>query len=243
MSEIQERIESFVKQMSAGFGSRLKCIVLTGSHARGDALPSSDIDTWVFLDDVHQADLSAIGQIVQQLGPGPEVNPQCTSFTEVRSGTFRDQFSPIQLHMDGLIIHGELDLPQPSPKDLLRQAGAIAAFVMMSARHYVTVRETEERLARGKLQKWVLKPLMWALRYEASWREDLYPRTLPDLSKAAFSPEAVRLVGVYQQLLENRFSGPWMREVEQAESVAREIIEITERTQQSGTLDGHSAAK
>jgi hypothetical protein len=42
------------------------------------------IDTGVFLDDFNRADLSRIGQIVQQLGPDPEVNPQRTSFTAGR---------------------------------------------------------------------------------------------------------------------------------------------------------------
>lgn len=231
MNETQQRIESFVKLLAAEFGHRLQCVVLTGSHARGEARPSSDIDVWVFLDAVRSSDLTTIGQIVERLGPGPELNPQCTSFAEVNSGAFRGQFSPVQLHLDGVILHGRLDVPKPSPEEVLNQAGAIAAFVMMNARHYITVSEPEETLAQGKLEKWVLKLLMWALRYEAFWRGGMYLRSLVDLEKHTFSPEAVHLVQVYQQLLERTFCGPWMPVVKQAEVVAGQVMKIAEKVQ------------
>jgi len=219
--------------MAEAFGDRSKCIVLTGSHARGEALPSSDIDLWVFLDEVQFFDLTTIGNIVERVGPGREINPQCTSFSEVNSGIFRDQFSPVQLHMDGVILQGQLDLPKPSPTDLLNQAGTIAACVMLSARHYITAQEPEEHLAKGKLQKWLLKPLMWALRYEIGWRVGRYPRSFAHIMQHAFSPEAIRLVQVYQQLLEQTFSGPWIPEVKRAESVARLVMSIAEKHNKS----------
>jgi GrpB-like predicted nucleotidyltransferase (UPF0157 family)/RimJ/RimL family protein N-acetyltransferase/SAM-dependent methyltransferase len=226
LSDVPARAASFAKLLAAEFGGRLQCIVLAGSHARDEARPESDIDVWVFLDEVRASDLAAVGGIVEALGPGPEINPQCVSFAEVRSGAFREQLSSVQLHLDGVILHGRLDLPKPGPTEVRRLAGVLAVSVMMGARHYLAVRESEESLAQGRLEKWVLKPLMWALRYEAFARTGCYPRSLAELAECACSPEAVRLIEIHRQLHERTFAGPWMPVVEQAESVAREVMGV-----------------
>ncbi len=228
MIEIKTRIDTFVKQVSDHFGNRLTCMILTGSHARGEASPDSDIDIWVFFDHVRNDDLRNIGKIIQGLGPGPEINPQCVSFAEVTSGIFRDQFSPLQLHVDGIVLYGELALPKPAKAEILKQIRTIVTFVMMSARHYITVQESEKSLANGKLQKWILKPLMWALRYEVLWRKGEYPRSLNNLKQTAFSEDARQCVDTYQCLLNATYSSSYLPEVERASNVAASLLQTVE---------------
>ncbi len=220
MHDTRTRLRSFVEMLAARFGTRLRCVVLTGSHARGDALPSSDVDVWVVLDESDTPDLAAVGEVVARVGPGAELNAQCTTFEEAGSAAFREQFHPIQLHLDGVVLHGELALPRPTANEMRRQAGALAAMAMMGARHYIVGREPEASLAAGKLRRWVLGPLMWALRYDAHARGAPYPRSLPELSSAVRSAEAAHLVELYAKLQRGAFAGPWRPEVARAERCA-----------------------
>ena len=65
---------------------------------------------------------------------------------------------------------------------------------------------------------------MWALRYEAFVRTGTYPRGLTALTEVAFSPEAQRLVSVYQQLLSSVLHEDGIAVVEQAEAVTRHLL-------------------
>jgi predicted nucleotidyltransferase len=221
---VQETTDQFRRDLSVAFGNRFECLVITGSHARGDAHANSDIDLWLFLDTVSLPDLDTVGQLVQNLASQPEVNVQCTSFTEVAAGAFHEGFSPLQLHFDGQVLHGTLRLQPPSRTQALREAAAIASFVTMSCRHYIVGRTPADSLLKGKLRNWVLKPLMWALRYEVFARTGHYPKELHQLVQTADSPSARELVQVFRQLLSEEFQGDSLQVVQKAEGVARHLM-------------------
>ena len=134
------------------------------------------------------------------------------------------EYSPLQLHFDGCILHGELRLPAPSKKQALSESGAIASFVMLGCRHYITGQEPEKGLASHKLKNWVLKPFMWSLRYETFARTGSYPTRLDDLAASAFSTEAQNLVRTFQQLCAGTFESPCIPVVETTESVATRLM-------------------
>jgi predicted nucleotidyltransferase len=154
-----EKIESFKSKCVSSFGERLECLVLTGSYARGDYTPQSDIDLWVLIKNLSLKDIQKVGKIVSEIPKPPEINPQCTSIAEMGNDAFKDEFNPIQLYVDGIVIHGSLPGPVPSFSAVMSYASSIAAFALMSARHYLAVKETEESLSRGKLLKWVIRPV------------------------------------------------------------------------------------
>jgi len=46
----RDALSRFLSEMKAIYGSRLDCVVLYGSRARGDAEAMSDVDTLIVLD-------------------------------------------------------------------------------------------------------------------------------------------------------------------------------------------------
>jgi len=222
--EPRELIDLFLDRCRQAFGPRLECIILTGSYARGEQSPQSDIDLWVFINKLNVQDLEQVGAIIKQIGNRPELNPQCTSFAEFQTAAFKNQFTHAQFYLDGKVLFGELPKPAPTQSEIASTASSIAAMVLMSARHYITVNESGESLAKGRLQKWVLKPLMWSLRYRCYSISKNYPRTLDELYAALQEPIEKFLVETYRKLLMNEFSSSYMKIVMKAEGVARRIL-------------------
>ncbi len=222
--EWEKRINSFRDNCIAIFGDRLECLVLTGSYARGDYSPQSDIDLWVFINKLSSEDLEQVGAIMKRMEYKPELNPQCTSIAEFQTSAFKNQFTHAQFYLDGNVLFGKLPSPATTPREMGLTASSIAAMVLMSARHYITVNESEESLAKGRLQKWVLKPLMWALRYRCFSSTNKYPKTLPELHAAVNEPDEKLLVEIFQKLSEDEYSGSCMEIVKMAEGVARRLL-------------------
>ncbi len=224
MPNIDDTIDQLKTGLLESFGGRADCLVLYGSHARGDSQPTSDVDICFFLDSLSQVDLRTVGEIIASLHSEREINVQCTTFEEMACAPFQKGFSPLQLYFDGCVLHGELCLSSPSDQEALSEAGAIAGFVMLGCRHYITGQEPEEALANHKLKNWVLKPFMWSLRYESFARTGSYPKQLDNLAASAFSAEARGLVRTFQQLLAETFDEPCIPIVETTESVATTLM-------------------
>ena len=229
MITVPYKARAFKSKALERFGPRLKCLILTGSYARGDSREDSDIDLWLIFDEVRIDDLREIGNIVTNLaaGPGtsPEINAQCATFDELKTRAFTEQFSPVQLHCGGIILHGKLDLLKPTKEELLTECGRIASFVLMGARHYISVQESEASLQQGRLQKWILNPLMWALRYEILANTNVYPRTLDDLLLATSSNRMNSLVKLHKELLRSEYAGPCMPIIEKVVLLTGQMIE------------------
>ncbi|MAF12160.1 hypothetical protein CMK11_17075 [Candidatus Poribacteria bacterium] len=219
---LPDAVAQFREVAVAAFGHRVECLLLGGSHARGDAHASSDIDVLLLLDEVSPHDLQRVACIIASIPSHCELNVQCASTVEMRM--FRGAFEPAQFHLDGIVLHGELSLPPLTDDDVRGAAARIGAEVLMSCRHYMTAREPEAALAAGKLRAWVLKPLMWALRYEGYARLGEYPRDLATLHDVAFSPDAQALVDTYRQMLAGGFDGECLPIVDLTETVARDLL-------------------
>ncbi len=234
---LPDAVAQFKEAAVAAFGDRVECLLLGGSYARGDAHPSSDIDVLLLLDDVSPRDLQRVASIIASVPSHCELNVQCASTAEMRS--FRGACEPAQFHLDGIVLHGELSLPPLTDDDVRGAAARIGAEVLMSCRHYMTAREPEAALADGKLRTWVLKPLMWALRYEAYARLGEYPRDLELLGAVAFSADAQALVDTYRQMLADAFDGECLPIVDMAETVARDLLRrVHDHSGAAGRLHG-----
>jgi predicted nucleotidyltransferase len=198
-----KKIELFKSKCVSAFGERLECLVLTGSYARGDYTPQSDIDIWVFVENLSIEDVIAVSKMVAEIGKPPDINPNCASFEELNSFPLRDQFDPAQLYIEGRIICGSLPEPSPTPAEIKKYALSVAAFGLMLARHYIAAGETEESLAKNKYVKWSYQPLIWAYRCKAYLKSSVYPRNLEDLRNALTGADQKEIVNVYSQIINN----------------------------------------
>ena len=216
-------VHEFKERLLSSFGDRLTSVVLTGSHARGDARSDSDVDLWIFLDRIDAEDLIILARILGKIPTRPKINPQYTTFQEVQESSFRHEFDPMQLHFDGVIVHGRLDLPKPSPEAVLLAARTIASAVVMSCRHYLTTDESGEALEIWKIHRWVLKPLMWSLRYEMFYRTGRFPRTLNDLALSTENTAASSLVRIYEVHLEDGHTSDPFKVLQMAYGTAQNI--------------------
>jgi len=223
MDVAAERARRFKDLLVNRLGSDVECVVLTGSHARGDARPDSDIDLWVFLKEVNNDILQAVGRAVNDIGQGYEVNPQCLTFAEAETDGFSKGFSIVQLHLDGVVLHGELKIPMPQQAEIREECMKLAAFCLMSARHYITVCEPEKALLR-KLDRFLLKPLVWAIRYEVFLRTGEYHKATDDLCQAITDPETRELVSIRQELCQNRYQGQCTPVIYAAASACSRIL-------------------
>jgi hypothetical protein len=219
----EERARRFTDKLVKKLGDAVQCVVLAGSHARGDATPKSDIDLWVFLSQVTSEALRVVGTVVTTMGGGHEINPQCLTFAEASGPGFRKGFSTVQMHLDGIVLYGQLLLPKPTREDIRQDAAELAVFSLMSARHYITVNEPEEALAR-KLDRFLLKPLVWAIRSNVLLHTGKYHKSIEALLAATPDPDAKSLVSIYQQCRSSQYSGPCMPVIHTAASVCSRII-------------------
>jgi len=226
METAESRASRFTSILVERLGHLVQCVVLTGSHARGDARPDSDIDIWVFLSAINDDLLRDIGKIVTAMGDGPEINPQCITFDEARSQGFKKGFSILQVHLDGIILHGALQIPRPTKAEIRQDSIELAVFSLMSARHYITVNEPEEALAR-KLDRFLLRPLVWAIRYEVFLRTGEYHKSPEALFQAITDPEVRSMVSICQQCRRKEYHGPCMPVIHTAASVCSRIIADT----------------
>jgi predicted nucleotidyltransferase len=219
-----KKIEIFKTNCLSIFKDRLVCLILTGSYARNDCTPLSDIDLWLIINDLKQSDLKSVGEIVKSSDNLPEINPQCVSSSEINFRTFKEQFNPIQIYLDGIILYGSLPETSPSNEEIKIYSDSILASVMMSARHYISVNESEKSLAKGKLRKWLLNPLMWSLRYKVFIDTGKYPRTLDNLITSSLSNHEKQFAEIYSKLLSGTYKGSIIKVVEMVENYCKETL-------------------
>lgn len=221
--EAAAKADRFKNLLVEKLGDRVECVVLTGSRARGDARADSDIDVWIFLKEVSDGAIEDVGRIVAALGRYPEINPQCLTFDEARRAGFRKAFSVVQLRMDGIVLHGELKLPAPTREEIRQDAAELAVAALMSARHYISVCEPQEALLH-KLDRFVLKPLVWAIRYDVLLSSGRYHKDAQRLCEAIADDDRRMLVQVHLDLRCGTFNGPCTPIIRTAASVAGQMI-------------------
>lgn len=202
--EICERTRHFKDEIVNTFNSRLECILLTGSVARGEIRERSDIDIWIFLDEIKFEDLYKVSEVVKTFSKEPKINPQVTTFKECLLPHFTREYSPIQYNTDGKVLYGELKVPYPSREEFLQSSKNLAAYIIMGIRHFISINESEKSLLSKKLLKRILKPITWALRYKYAWIKGRYILDLEEL-KSEVSSEEVYVIDIFQNLLAGNY--------------------------------------
>ncbi|HMQ80538.1 MAG TPA: nucleotidyltransferase domain-containing protein [Ignavibacteria bacterium] len=205
-----DKLVSIKQSLVNLFGSELNAIVLTGSYAKGDYHSESDIDLWVILGSLEINDLKEIAEIMKKNARKPEINIQCITSDELLTNSFKKFFSPVQLYVDGIVLHGKLPSYIPYNSEIRNYSASIASEVFMSSRHYITAGESEENLSAGRLLKWVIKPLSWVFRYNVLLKSSLFPRTFEDLTMYTSDEKELKIIGAYTEILDRKFNGSFI---------------------------------
>ena len=196
---IPEQAKQFARACCQAFGERISSVILYGSFARGDQRPSSDLDLVVFVDVVDRVLLDDIGGIVESIETPNEINPAVISLSELSA--FPDMFDWLAIKHDGVPVFGKMPDTVGGQTELDR-AKQIAQEVLMSARHYLAVREPAENFAAGKLRHWNLKPLSFALRFFEFHKSGRYVRSANEIAEL-YPVLSVDPASDYRQIIDN----------------------------------------
>jgi predicted nucleotidyltransferase len=193
---IEELIPELIKQIKHDFLSNIHSIYLTGSYSRGDETKQSDIDVYCFFDSLSAQDLAEVGHIVRGVSTlygVTELNLQCITVDEYSQYGFQYFISPL-LYFEGKLLYGAPMMKEPQTGELIQFAERILADATMNARHYMTVREPKEKLADGRLKRWVLKSICIALRIGNYLEHRYFPLSYIDLMNNVQSPRDKQIV-------------------------------------------------
>ena len=178
----------FVNKINEEYSENLICIFLTGSFARGEATEKSDLDVWCVFNKMDTEILTKIGNISRNLPieyNELEVNSQCLTVSEFKSGSFSKFLAYPIVYLEGILLFGNDIATKPiEDNEVDKLFKEFIAEILMSIRHYISVNEPAEKLTYDKIRTWVLKPLMFALRLERYLHEKRYPLTIEDLLSA-----------------------------------------------------------
>ena len=205
-----DKLVSIKESLVNVFGRELNAVVLTGSYAKGDYHSESDIDLWGIFSSLQINDLKKIAEIMKNYTGNPEINIQCIASDELLTKQFKKCFSPVQLYVDGIVLHGKLPSYIPYNSEIRNYSASIASEVFMSSRHYITAGESEENLFAGRLLKWVIKPLSWVFRYNVLLKSSLFPRTFKDLAMYTSDEKELQIIDAYTEILNRKFKGSFI---------------------------------
>ncbi len=132
--QMEHWLAQFVSSCKAAFGGRLAFVGLQGSHARGEANASSDIDMVVILDEVHIEDLKKYREIVDSMPDSEKACGFCSGKQELLHWPRYDLF---QLVHDTKPLYGSFLglVPMLSRQDVLDAIHNGAAALYHAACH------------------------------------------------------------------------------------------------------------
>ena len=197
----EEKINEFTKEVVLQLEGEIQCILLTGSYSRYEVCESSDIDMWLFFKKVNFNILKTISNILKKLPKAPKLTPKCTTFEESLNKYFAKEYNPLQYRTDGIVLYGELKVPYPKREEFIEESKYLANYVIMGIRHYLAIGEDEDKLLKRKVQRRILKPLMWSLRYKYSANHGKYYKRLDEL-KSVCNVGEKELINIYKDALE-----------------------------------------
>jgi len=187
-SDYKNLLDIFVNKIHETVGNNLISVFLTGSFARGEATENSDLDVWCIFNELDTDIMTKIGDISINLPvkyDKLEMNSQCLTLNEFKSGYFSKFLAYPIIYMEGILLFGEdITMTKVQNKEVEKIYKEFLAEILLSIRHYISVNEPTEKLTYQKIKTWVLKPLMFALRLERYLHKKQYPLTSNDLLSA-----------------------------------------------------------
>ena len=186
MIDINQVLQPVVDSLKERLGENLKCIVVTGSYGREEPRENSDIDTWIITSFINLGILKDIHQVVSSSSTTARIEPYCITEKEIANRHFKHGFSPVQCYLDGKVIFGMLPFPMCTNEEIADECGQILTFMLMSLRS-VLLQNYHSDIETLRRNTYLVKWLIWALRYEALLRTGTYPKKTEELMKAVYS--------------------------------------------------------
>ncbi len=99
-------LAEFADCVRVRFGTRLRHLVLFGSHARGEATESSDVDVLVVVDDLAPADAGEVDALVGDLLTRTDVlvSPLLLSTSRYEDLRARERRLVAEIERDGVLV-------------------------------------------------------------------------------------------------------------------------------------------
>ncbi len=109
--DMQDWSERFVHAVEGTFGARIVCAGIQGSRARGEAKPSSDIDTVLILDELTNEDLTVYRALLQTL---PDADLICGFVSGKAELACWEPSELVSFYFDTLPLRGDLEFLRPN---------------------------------------------------------------------------------------------------------------------------------
>ncbi len=202
-------LDRFLGNLREMFGSRLVFVAHHGSWAKGEARPDSDIDAFVVLDRIDQADLEKYRTLIcSATEDGTPVSTFVGSVAEVKAWPRHDL---VHFWFDRKILHGRLDglVEKPEDQDIIEDIRVKAAMNLHSARHYLL--HPHDLAAVIKRPPYPFKECCYALQSWLLLTTGKFISTKSALHAALTDPldkEIVRVTRDWHEITEDRLNRP-----------------------------------
>ncbi|MCL2883900.1 MAG: nucleotidyltransferase domain-containing protein [Oscillospiraceae bacterium] len=181
-------LNHFISLLAERQKDNIRCIYLSGSYARGDAIDISDLDVFCIFNALTVDVLQDVGFAARHMAvpyEQLEINAQCLSFAELTNDDFKNWAEKPARILDSVLVYGEdifgNDISIMELRSIYKR---YFTDILMGIRHYLCVDEPVEKLTHKKIKTYILKPLMFPLRMERCCVCGTFPLTLQDLKNS-----------------------------------------------------------
>lgn len=185
--DYEKIIGEFVGMLKEKQGGNLLSVYLAGSYARGDGGANSDVDLFCIFGEINASVLADVGFCARNNSAAYEsleINSQCMSIAEFKSGEFNAWSERSVRALDSVLLYGGDLCGVPDKSEIETVYKKYLAEIVMSIRHYICACEPKEKLTHGKIKTYILKPLMFALRLERYCKTGVFPLSGKELLEA-----------------------------------------------------------
>lgn len=194
-------LRQFITALEGAQGANLASVYVTGSYARGEAGDSSDLDVFCIFRSIDGEVLTAVGEAVRSVDipySQLEINPNCFTLSDMSDPAYAHWIEAPLRAVDGALVYGENLFSDIKPQEITLIYRRYLVDALTSVRHYINVQEPVEQFTYDKARRYILKPLLLAMRFERFCRTNSYPMTARDLYRAYSldkeNEEAARIV-------------------------------------------------
>ncbi len=207
--DVDDWLSQFLRRLHERFGDRLAFVGHHGSWARGEPRAGSDIDVFVILDRIEDADLKAYRELVDSMPDAQSL--ASTALVSVGELRVCPRYEQTGCRYGCKVLHGTLDglVAKPTDSDFIADVRTKASANLHHARHYM-LHPHDLAVVVNRLY-YPFKECFYALQ---SWMllttGTYYPRKA-DMLAALSAPddkEVVRIAKDWHQLSQDRTDRP-----------------------------------
>lgn len=168
--------------------------------------------------------MKKIGACIEAVKASRRIEPACISWDELQNDAFKRGFSPVQCCVDGIVLYGELPPREKCGSiDILNECVQILTFILMSIRASIATGSTNGFQVLA-INRYLTKPLIWALTYELYLRTGTYIRTTEDLCAALTNSIEINIV----RYVRSGYNDSWLKKIANSDSILDVVHDCVE---------------